>query len=94
VLGHDFYYGDAVFLGRAAALPETPTRRPQKAGRTAKLFGQVFQEAVEPVLADRLAVAGLPREKAHETLRWSGPCQPSSSVSVVTVSTCSPKRFM
>ena len=67
MLGHDFYYGDAVFLGRAAALPETLSRRPQKAGRAAKLFGQLFQEAVEPVLADRLAVAGFFRqEDLHE----------------------------
>ena len=31
---------------------------------------------------------------AHEALRRDAPCQLSSSVSVVTVSTCSPKRFM
>ena len=62
-----------------------------------------FEEAVEPVLTDRLAVAGFFRQedlhemrgaRAHETLRCRAPCQLSRSVSVVTVSTCSPNRFM
>ena len=46
---------------------KTPTRRPQEAGRAAKLVGQLDQEAVEPVLTDRLASAGFFREKdLHE----------------------------
>ena len=47
-----------IFLGRAAALPQTLSRGPQKAGRAAELVRQLFEEAVEPVLADGLPVAG------------------------------------
>jgi hypothetical protein len=42
VLRHDFNDGDVVFLGRAAALPETLTGAPQKAGRAAKLIRQLL----------------------------------------------------
>src|SRR3954451_5756013 len=51
LLGHDFYYGDAVSLGRAAAVPETPTRRPQEAGRTAKIFGHISTPGPCAILA-------------------------------------------
>jgi hypothetical protein len=69
----------------------------------AELIHQLFEEAVKPVLTDRLPAAGLLREKylhkvrrrgAHEALRARArPGQLSSRVCVFTVSTCSPKRF-
>ena len=87
-----------------AALPQALSRRPQKAGRAAEPVRQLFEEAVEPVLTDRLPLAGLFWEQdlhevsvagAHGALRGRmPPGQLSSSVCVVTVSTCSPKRFM
>ena len=65
------------FSVAAAALPKTLTGGPQKAGRAAELFRQLFQKSLEPFLGDRLAVAGLLRqedlheigERAHEALR-------------------------
>ena len=102
-LRHDFDNGDAVFLSPAAPLPETSSGGPQETGRAAELFGQLFEEAVKPVLTDRLPDAGLLREKylhkvrrrgAHEALRaCARPGQLSSRVCVFTVSACSPKRF-
>ena len=100
---HDFDYGNAIFLRPAAALPETLSGGPQKAGHAAKLVRQFFEKSVKPVLGDRLPGASFFWQKdlheiigatAHETLRCGSPCQLSSSVLVVTVSTCSPKRFM
>ena len=100
---HDFDNGNAVSLSPSAALPKTRSRRSQEASRAAELVCQLFEEAVKPMLPDRLAFACFFREQdlykmggagAYETLRCRAPCQLSSNVFVVTVSTCSPKRFI
>ena len=87
-----------------AALPQALSRRPQKAGRAAEPVRQLFEEAVEPVLTDRLPLAGLFWEQDLHEVRDAGahdarrcripPSHLSSRVCMVTVSTCSPKRFI
>ena len=52
MLDHHLDHSDAVFLGRAAALPQALSRGPQKTGRAAKLIRQLLQEPVEPFLTD------------------------------------------
>lgn len=77
-------------------------RRTDKAGRAAEFSGQFFQEALEPALRNRLPVTALLREEnlhevgfIHDTsLALALPGQLPRSVSVVTHSTCCPKRFM
>ena len=99
MLNHDFHDRDSIFLCLAAAQPEALTRSSQKTCRTAELLRQLFDKLVEPVLPDWLPVAALLGQEnlhemrgaqTHEMLR----CQLSRRVSVVTVSTCSPNRFM
>ena len=63
---HDFDHGNAVLLRPATALPEALSRRPQKAGRTAKPLRQLFKEAVEPILIDRLPLATLWEQDLQE----------------------------
>jgi hypothetical protein len=52
VLDHHLDHSDAIFFGRAAALPQTLSRGPQKARGAAELTRQLFEEPIEPFLAD------------------------------------------
>jgi len=100
---HDLDHGDAVPFLLAATLPETFARRADKARDAAEPVRQLVEEMVEPLPAYGLTSAGFIREKdlhemgrptAHDAWRAGAlPGQLSRSVSVVTVSTCSPKRF-
>jgi hypothetical protein len=89
-------------------VPTTTESRPSPGDRIKlvappNLSGQLFKEGVKPLPAHGLTSAGLFRQKdlhemgrraAHEALRARAlPGQLSRSVSVVTVSICSPKRF-
>ena len=51
-LDHHLDHSDAIFFGRAAALPQTLSRGPQKARGAAELTRQLFEEPIEPFLAD------------------------------------------
>ena len=56
VLDHHLDHSDAIFFGRAAALPQTLSRGPQKARGAAELTRQFFEEPIEPSL--RMAARG------------------------------------
>jgi hypothetical protein len=57
-LDHHLDHSDAIIFGRAAALPQTLSRGPQKARGAAELTRELFEETIEPFLADGPPVAG------------------------------------
>jgi hypothetical protein len=58
IVRHDFDHSDAVTLCFAAALPQPLGRTSDKTGRAAKRRSQFFQEAIKPLLSDRLSASG------------------------------------
>lgn len=71
-LGHDFDDGDSIAFGFAIAVPQTLSGRSNKAGRPAELVGQFFQKVLEPVLTNRLGVAGLLRHQDLDKVAGGG----------------------
>ena len=57
-LDHHLDHSDAIIFGRAAALPHTLSRGPQKARGAAELTRQLFEEPIEPFLTDGPSFAG------------------------------------
>ena len=100
---HHLDHPDIVPLQIAAALPKTLPGCPDEAGRAPELVCQFVQEFFEARVCYRLTVARSRGQKnshelrccTHDALRSRAcPSQLSRRISVVTVSTCSPNRFI
>jgi hypothetical protein len=103
-LHHDFDHGYVVFLGRAAAFPETLSRAPHELVAPPNLSVRFLKNPSNhsllmgrplPVFFGRRICTRCEGPVAHDAFRSRIlPGQLSRSVCVVTVSTCLPKRFM